>query len=51
MPAPHGMEVVIDIGFPLYALLTAEGVDRLGLAAGNIVWASFKASALRFVRK
>lgn len=51
IPAPHGMEVVIDIGFPVYALLTSEGVQRLGLAPGEFVWANFKATALRFIKK
>lgn len=48
---PHGIEVTIDAGFPLYALLTREGIDRLNLAIGSTVWASFKATAVRFVRK
>jgi len=48
---PHGIEVTIDAGFPLYALLTREGIDRLNLAIGNTVWASFKATAVRFVKK
>jgi molybdopterin-binding protein len=45
----HGFEVVIDVGFLLYALLTADGIDRLQLTTGKAVFASFKASALRYI--
>jgi molybdopterin-binding protein len=51
IPAVHGLEVVIDVGFPLYALLTSDGIDRLSLKPGDHVYASFKASALRFIKK
>jgi len=51
LPVQHGVEVAIDIGFPLYALLTREGIQRLELRIGDNVWASFKASAVRFVKK
>jgi len=47
--AHHGFEVVVDVGFLLYALLTAEGIDRLQLTQGKAVFASFKSSALRYV--
>lgn len=49
--AVHGLDVVVDVGFPLYALLTSEGIDRLSLKAGDTVYASFKASAPRFIKK
>ena len=50
IPAIHGLEVVIDVGFTLYALLTAEGIDRLSVKTGDPIYASFKATALRFIR-
>jgi molybdopterin-binding protein len=51
IPAMHGFEVVIDVGFPLHALLTADGISRLSIKPGDQVYASFKASALRFIKK
>jgi molybdopterin-binding protein len=51
IPTPYGFEVAIDVGFTLYALLTAEGIDRLGIKTGDTVYASFKATAVRFIRK
>jgi len=51
IPAPHGFEVVIDVGFSLYALLTADGIGRLSIKTGDSVYASFKATALRFIKK
>jgi len=51
IPAVHGLEVVIDVGFSLYALLTADGIERLSIKTGDSVYASFKATALRFIKK
>ena len=51
IPTPYGFEVAIDVGFILYALLTSEGIERLGLKAGDPVFASFKATSVRFIRK
>jgi molybdopterin-binding protein len=50
IPALHGFEVVIDAGFPLNALVTADSIARLSLQSGDPVYASFKATALRFIR-
>ncbi len=49
IPAIHGFEVIIDVGFPLHSLLTADGIDRLSIKPGDPVYASFKASALRYI--
>lgn len=49
IPARHGFEVVIHVGFPIYALLTSEGIERLAIKTGDPVYASFKASALRYI--
>jgi molybdopterin-binding protein len=51
IPAPHGFEVVIDVGFTLHARLTADGITRLSIKPGQLVYGSFKASALRFIKK
>jgi molybdopterin-binding protein len=51
IPAKHGFEIIIDVGFALYALLTADGINRLSIKPGDQVYASFKASALRFIKK
>jgi len=49
IPARMGLEVTVDIGVELAALLTSESVERLSLTRGARVWASFKASAARFI--
>jgi len=46
---PGGMEVLIDIGTELAALVTPESVEHLELAAAAKVWVSFKATAVRYV--
>ncbi|MCX5771404.1 MAG: ABC transporter ATP-binding protein [Candidatus Hydrogenedentes bacterium] len=46
---PGGMEVLIDIGAELAAMVTPESVAQLDLAPGENVWVSFKATAVRFV--
>jgi molybdopterin-binding protein len=45
---PAGNRVRIRVG-PLTAELTAASAERLGLAAGDVVVASFKATATRLV--
>jgi molybdate/tungstate transport system ATP-binding protein len=48
-PARLGIEVIMDIGVEIAALLTAESVTRLGLECGSSVYTSVKASAVRFI--
>lgn len=48
-PARVGYEISIDAGIPLIAIVAKESVVRLGLEPGKIVWAGFKASAVKFV--
>lgn len=50
VPARLGMEIIVDIGVEVSALVTAESVERLALARGRKVWVSFKASAARFIQ-
>ncbi len=49
IPAPHGYEVILDVGFSLHSLLTSEGIGRLGIKPGDPIYASFKASAIRYI--
>lgn len=48
-PARLGMEILVDIGVEIAALVTADSVERCGLRPGQEVWASVKASAARFI--
>ncbi|MBW6459043.1 MAG: ABC transporter ATP-binding protein [Bacteroidales bacterium] len=49
-PYPYGFEVLVDIGFPVYARITRESLQSLSLRAGREIWVSFKAANVRFVR-
>ena len=44
-----GVEVTIDVGVKLAALVTTGSLDRLDLRCGQEVWVSFKATAARFI--
>lgn len=44
-----GVELTVDIGLPIHAALTRESVQRMQLAAGVDVFASFKSSAIRYI--
>jgi len=48
-PARLGVEVIVDIGVEIAALVTAESAGRLGLACGTRVYVRVKASAARFI--
>lgn len=48
-PVRLGIEVIVDIGIEIAALVTKESVEGLGLDCGKQVWVSVKASAVRFV--
>ena len=48
-PARFGVEVTVDVGLELAALLTRESVEAMGIRPGARVWASVKASAARFL--
>ncbi|MHC4213471.1 MAG: ABC transporter ATP-binding protein [Planctomycetota bacterium] len=51
IPVGSGMEVTVDIGVRLSALVTVESVKALGLECGKTIWVSFKASAVRFIEQ
>ncbi|MBN1593546.1 MAG: ATP-binding cassette domain-containing protein [Candidatus Coatesbacteria bacterium] len=49
IPAKIGMEVSVQIGVEISALVSRSSVSSLDLQAGKTVWANFKASAARFL--
>lgn len=48
-PARRGVEITIDIGLEITALITRESLKQLRLDVGHAVWIYFKASAGRFL--
>lgn len=50
-PNAGGVEVTIDAGIEIHALITRESVEKLGLKAGNTCWVHFKATAVRYINK
>lgn len=48
-PARLGIEIIIDIGVEIAALVTQESVKKLCLQCGKEVFASVKASAIKFI--
>ena len=51
IPAGVGVEVIVDIGVEIAALVSAESVKALELGCGKKVWVSFKASAVKYVEE
>jgi len=50
-PARLGVEVMVDLGVEVAAMVTEDAVKRMGLAPGKDVWVSFKATAGRFIEE
>jgi len=50
IPAKLGVEVTVQIGVKVSALLTRSSINSLRLEIGKTVWVHFKASAGRFLR-
>ena len=48
-PVGIGIEVIVDIGTEVAALITAESVKALELHCGKKAWVSFKASAVKYI--
>jgi molybdopterin-binding protein len=46
IPSTGGMEVIVDIGVDIAAVITQESCQRLNIDNGKKVWVSFKASAI-----
>jgi len=51
VPAGVGVEVIVDIGVEIAAMVTSESVKSLELGCGKKVWVSFKASAVKYVEE
>ena len=50
IPASRGVEVVLDIGIRIHALITRESLNSLGITEGSNLWIHFKATAVRFIK-
>jgi len=48
VPSRFGYEVTIDTGIILHALVTGNSLVKLNLSEGNLVWAHFKATAVKY---
>jgi molybdopterin-binding protein len=46
---PNGMEITVDTGIPLTAIITGGSLAQLGLREGKSIWLAIKASAVRFI--
>jgi molybdopterin-binding protein len=49
VPSRSGAEVLVDIGIPIYTLITEDSLKNLGIREGNRIYLSFKANAVRFI--
>lgn len=49
IPFGNVVRVILDVGFPLMALLTRESCTELHLAPGSRIYATFKATALHVI--
>jgi molybdopterin-binding protein len=50
VPSVSGIDVTIDIGIEIHALVTGESLSRLDLQEGKDCWVHFKATAVKFIR-
>ena len=44
-PSKLGVEIMVDIGFKLVAIITEKTVNTMKLAIGRPIWVNFKATA------
>lgn len=49
IPVRHGIEISINCGFALAALISRSALIELDLKEGSQVWATFKASSVQFI--
>ncbi len=49
IPGVKGIDVVVDAGINLHALITPESLTHLELSEGKRIWLHFKATAVRFI--
>jgi molybdate transport system ATP-binding protein len=45
----HQARVTVDCGFPLFALITKQSLEELGLQPGQEITATFKAHAVHLI--
>jgi ABC-type Fe3+/spermidine/putrescine transport system ATPase subunit len=45
----HGIVLLVDIGIPIHARITAESMSRFQFRVGEAVWITWKASGIRFL--
>lgn len=50
IPTPYGIEVKIDIGIPIVAVISQESCKNMGINPGSEIWVAFKASAVKFYK-
>ena len=50
IPTHSGLEVILDIGVELAAVISHESFEKLDVDKGKQVWAGFKASAIKIQR-
>lgn len=48
-PAGLGVEVTVDAGIKLCALVSRESAAGMGISRGSAIWASFKATAVKYI--
>ena len=51
VPYDGGVDVTVDAGIELHALITRESLSNLGLGTGTTCWVHFKATAVKFIPK
>lgn len=49
IPTSHGMEIIIDIGIFVSAIITQKSFDKYNLSKNSEVWVGIKATALHFI--
>ena len=49
VPSSVGMDITLDIGIEIHALITRESQLKLGIREGINCWVHFKATAVRFI--
>lgn len=49
IPGIKGIDVVVDAGIRLHALITASSLEHLELSEGKKIWLHFKATAVKFI--
>lgn len=49
-PSKSGYEVIVDIGIKMVVFVTENAIEKLQIETGKVIWISFKASAVRFIK-